>query len=72
MSPIVYNNFQCTTEFKADLHNLYIQARKDPKQTWVKLPFIATDDAIYEVLAVWPLEWHALDRAALEKMAAQQ
>lgn len=31
MSPTIYNNLQGMAEFKADMHNLYIQARKDPK-----------------------------------------
>lgn len=59
-------------EFKVDMHHLYIRSRKDPLRAWVTLPFIATDDAIYEVLATWPPEWHAPDKAILEKMAAQQ
>jgi len=70
LSSIVYNNLQSTTEFKANMHNLYIRARKDPKQTWVKLPFIAMNNAIYKVLAAWPLEWRALDVAVLERMVA--
>jgi len=65
LSPTIYNNLQSTAEFKADMHNLYIRAWKDPQKTWVKLLFIATDDAIYEVLATWPPEWHALDVATL-------
>jgi len=35
------------------------------------LPFIAIDNAIYEVLAAWPPEWRALERAIVERMAAQ-
>lgn len=72
LSLTIYNCLQSTTEFKADMHNLYIRVRKDPKQTWVKLPFITTDDAIYEVMAAWSLEWHALDLATLERMVVQQ
>lgn len=71
MSPIVYNDLQSTVEFKVDMHNLYIWVRKDPKRTWFKLPFIATYDAIFEVLAAWPLKWRAIDKAALERMAEQ-
>lgn len=47
------------------MHNLYIRAHKDPKQTWVKLPFIAMYDAIYELMVAWPLEWHDPDVIAL-------
>lgn len=72
MSPMIYNNFQSTTEFKADMHHLYIQAWKDLEQSWVILPFMATDEEIYAVLAVWPLEWHTPDKAILDQLATQQ
>jgi len=58
-------------KFKADMHNLYIWARKDLARAWVKLLFIAIDDAIFGMMASWSLEWHALDVAKLEKIAAQ-
>lgn len=35
------------------------------------LPFIAIHDAIYEVLATWPPEWHTSDKVILERIAAQ-
>jgi len=57
-------------KFKVDMHNLYIRAQKDPKQTWVKLLFIVRNDTIYEVLTAWPLEWHAPDVALLERIVA--
>ena len=39
---------------------------------WVKLPFIATENAIFTVLETWPPEWHALDLAELQKASAQK
>jgi len=30
LSPTVYNSLQSFVEFKADLHSIYIRARKDP------------------------------------------
>ena len=59
-------------EFKADMHNLYIRAPKGPAQKWVKLLFIATDDAIFVIMESWPSEWRAPDLAAMEKIATQQ
>ena len=47
LSLTVYNWLQSMAEFKADMHNLYIQVRKDPTRAWVKLLFIATDNAIF-------------------------
>ena len=54
------------------MHNLYIRAWKDPTRAWEKLPFIATDDEIFEVMASWSPEWCASGLAELEKIAAQQ
>lgn len=45
LSPNVYKNLHNFAEFKADLHNIYIRARKEPTKQWRELPFIATDDA---------------------------
>lgn len=36
------------------------------------LPFIATNNHIYEVLETWPSEWCTLDKAVLERMVVQQ
>jgi len=71
LSQIVYNTLQSVAEFKVNMHNVYIQAWKDPAWQWVKLPFIATHDAIFEVMTTWPLEWHAPDLAKLDKIATQ-
>lgn len=30
LSPTVYNSLQSFSEFKADMHNIYIRVRKDP------------------------------------------
>lgn len=72
LSPTVYNNLQIPTEFKADMHNQYIRACKDKARTCVKLPFIAMDGAIFDVMASWSPEWHAPDLVELEKITAQQ
>lgn len=69
LSPILYNRLHNATEFKADMHNLYIQARKDPNQTWVKLSFIAMEDAIFEVMVASPPKWHTPNLAELENIA---
>lgn len=51
LSLTIYNCLQSVDEFKADMNNLYIRVWKDPNKTWVKISFIATDDAIYKVMA---------------------
>lgn len=60
------------TEFKANMHNLYVREHKDPTRKWVKLPFIAMDDAIFTMMESWPLEWLTPDLVEMEKIATQQ
>jgi len=54
------------------MHNIYITVRKDPTKQWIKLPFVATDDAIFNVLEAWPSEWCTLDIAKIAKSIAQK
>lgn len=72
VSPMMYNILNSFAEFKADMHNIYIRARKDVVKQWMKLASIATDDAIFTVLETWPLEWHAPDLTELEKATSQK
>lgn len=72
LSPMVHNSLQSFTDFKADMHNIYIRARKYLAKQWMKLPFIATNDMIFIVLETWPPKWRAPDLAELEKAVAQK
>jgi len=72
LSPTLYNSLQSYAEFKVDLHNIYIRVCKDPTKKWSKLPFLATDDVIFNVLETWPPEWRAPDIAAVEMSMAQK
>jgi len=54
------------------MHNIYIRAHKGPTKQWTKLPFIAINDAIFNVLEAWMLEWCALDIAEIKKSATQK
>lgn len=72
MSPMVHNSLQSFANFKVDMHNIYIRAQKNPAKQWTKLPFVATNDAIFIVLETWPPEWCAPDLAELEKVTAQK
>lgn len=55
-----------------DLHSIYIRARKDPAKKLRELPFVATDDIIFNVLETWSSEWCALDITEMEKSAMQK
>lgn len=72
LSPIIYNNLQSFAEFKANFHNIYIRAHKDPTKKWSELSFIAIDDVIFDVLETWPLEWRTPNIATVEKSTAQK
>lgn len=72
LSATVYNNLHSFVEFKADIHNIYIRVHKDPTKQWRKIPFVAMDDVIFNVLEAWPPEWCAPDIAEIEKSAAQR
>ena len=76
LSSTAYNNLQSFGEFKVDLHSIYIRVCKDPTKHWRELPFVATDDVIFDVLETWPLkwllEWHTPDIATMEKSIAQK
>jgi len=72
LSPPVYNNLQIFVEFKADLHNIYIRAHKDPAKKWIELPFVSMDDVIFNLLETWPLEWRTPNIVAIEKSVSQR
>ena len=50
LSPIEHNSLKSSSNFKANMHNIYIKARKDLVQQWTKIPFITIDDAIFLVV----------------------
>jgi len=50
LSPTIFEQLSGHVEFKADFHHVYIWARKDLDQKWYDIPYLATDDAIIEVL----------------------
>lgn len=54
------------------MHNIFIKVCKDSAKQWMKLPFVAIDDAIFTALETWPSQWHAPNLAELEKAASQK
>lgn len=53
LSPTFYNSLQGFMEFKSDLHHIYIRAYKEPIVKWNELPYLTTDDIIFNVFEVW-------------------
>ena len=72
LTPIVHNSLWSFVDFKVDMHNIYIRARKDSAQQWTKLPFITTDDAIFIVLESWPPMWCNPDLVEMDRTRAQK
>ena len=72
LSPTVYNSLQGFVKLKVDMHNIYIRAQKDPTKKWTKMPFVATNDALFNVLETWPPEWHVPNFTEIEKSTAQK
>lgn len=46
----VYDHVKNVANFKADMHDVYVWACKDPEQMWTTLPFIAINEAIFTML----------------------
>lgn len=70
--PTTYNSLQSFAVFKADNHSIYIRAHKDLAKQWRKLPFVATDDFIFNILETWPLEWHTPSTTEIENSIAHR
>jgi len=57
LSHELYNQYFPVAKFKADMHNVFIQARRDKKHNWWRFPFIVTEEDILEVVQRWPDAW---------------
>ena len=53
----LYEQYAGVARFKADMHNLFIQARADKMRSWLKLPYVVRADDIVAAVQSWPEEW---------------
>ena len=58
LSPTIFEQFSRYTELKVEFHYITIRVRKEPKQNWCDLLYLATNDAIVVVLDRWLAKWH--------------
>ena len=72
LSPTIYNILESFTEFKAEFHHIYLRVCKDPAKKWNELPYMATDDVIFDVLETWLPEWCAPDISTMEMSVKQK
>lgn len=70
LPPTIYKNLHIFAEFKEELHIIYIRACNDLAKKSGELPFVATDDVIFDVLETRPLEWCTPDIVMMEKHVA--
>jgi hypothetical protein len=57
ISPEVVKEHEGIANFKASRHNTWIQARRDPKKTWLKMHYCITTEEVQWVLAEWLDQW---------------
>ena len=57
LSNELFSQFEGVANFRADMHNVFIQACADQKKVCWKLPYVVTKDDILVVIQQWPTEW---------------
>ena len=57
LSEDLYAQYAGVARFKANMHNVFIQARADKKHRWLKLPYVVRQEDILAAVEKWPDEW---------------
>lgn len=57
LSPTFFMQFSAYATFTANLHKVYIQARKKPVQKWHDFPYLVAKTYVQEVVLKWIVEW---------------
>ena len=57
LSNELFSQYDGVANFRADMHNVFIQARADHKKACWKFPYVVTKDDIIVVIKQWPAEW---------------
>jgi hypothetical protein len=57
ISPEVVKEHEGIANFKASRHNTWIQERRDPKKTWLKMHYCITTEEVQWVLVEWLDQW---------------
>ena len=53
----LFSQYTGVAKFKADMHNVFIQACADNKYTWWKLPYMVNQEGILAIVQQWLAEW---------------
>ena len=57
LSNELFSQYEGVANFRADMHNVFIQAHANRKKACWKLPYVVTKDDILTVIQQWPDEW---------------
>ena len=57
LSNYLFSQYAGVANFKADMHNVFIQAHTDKKHTCWKLPYMVKQEDIIVVVQQWPTKW---------------
>lgn len=57
LSPTLHDQYEPHTNFKANVHNVYVCAMRDLKNLWHKLPYLVGEANVAEVVGKWLGEW---------------
>jgi len=57
ISPEVVKENEGIENFKASRHNMWIQARRDPKKKWLKMHYCITKEEVQWVIWEWLDQW---------------
>ena len=53
----VVEEHQSIANFKAFRHNMWIQAKRDPKKEWLQLRYCVIGEEVQWYMKDWPEEW---------------
>ena len=56
LSNELFSQYDGVANFRADMHNVFIQAHADKKKAYWKLPYMVTKEDILAVVQQWPTE----------------
>ena len=56
LSNELFSQYAGAANFKANMHNVFIQARADKNKACWKLPYVVTKEDILAVVQQWPTE----------------
>ena len=57
LSNELFSQYEGVANFRADMHNVFIQACADQKKACWNFPYVVTKDDILSVIQQWSAEW---------------